>query len=139
MSTKSLGVYLATLRLGRGYLPPAVAAAAGTSQTHLWRIEHGEVGSIGATLLHRLVAELRGSLADVHELLLRDLSEDEARARAVRCLHAAPPTALTMVDVEFMDAESRGLIELALALTPAQRVVWLRIGEVLQDTDHLNV
>lgn len=55
--------------------------------------------------------------------MLRDLSEDEARARAGRCLHAAPPTGLTTVALEALDAESSRLIELTLTLTSVQRVV----------------
>lgn len=71
MGMKAVGVYLETLREGKGLSRPWVASKAGTNDTSVYRVERrGQ--EAGPKILIGMVLAVGGSFRDINELLADD-------------------------------------------------------------------
>ena len=80
---KSIGVYLQTIRIGRGLTQDELAALLGTSSRNISRWESG-ANEIGLFTLLDLLNIIRGSAGDLQRIAAEDIDEDGAIALAHR-------------------------------------------------------
>ena len=118
------GMYLRTLREGRGMSRKEIAAALKTSPSQIERIENGEQETRGS-LLFGFVDAVRGSAEHVQRLLLSAEASENEGERLARSWLGEIVDALKPLPEEGLTPDEQAIIS---RLTPQQRAAVVEVA-----------